>query len=291
MKKISQFCRDHPVMIACITTAILSAAVMELFWIDIIQSTFGEKADGPLVAFHLFVLLAIPALWWAAFEATKPVAIILATALFFGVPKTNAAPVIVIGGLLVVVIAGGAIVGCKIVKRCNKIAKKRENGLTNEQFMVAAGDNYAALLTWTEDSYCAEERLLPTTPTVFTMCPLYIAPGETRVLTRADRGNQFVEDWNGFQQEVSSHDLFLSKPVSYSKNGHRCEPEQSIISFTPSRTAKIGKGGLFYVVERSNDLKTWERVLWLEVEPWMSPRIEECSDDDKQFYRIGAATL
>lgn len=282
MKSVSQFCRSHPIIVWCVISATLAIGITELFFVDLIHATFKEKLDAEYIAFHFIVLIAIPLLPWLAVKATKPAALILAASLIFGVPKAQAAP-LVIGGLLIVVIGGVGIVGCKIAKRCNKIAKKHERGLTNEQFIVAGeSDSYAALLMWSEEGYCPAERLLPSVPTVFTMSSQF--NGKTAV--RADRGYEFTETWSDFEKEVSDHDLFLSRPVSYSKNGHRCEPEQSPISFSTNRVVRVGVGGLLVAIERSSDMKTWTPVVSLNIEPWMRVRCEEASDDDQQFYRV-----
>lgn len=287
MKKITEFLKAHPMLVACVTTAVLAAGVAELVLVDAIYKAIGEPLDSMTIAFHFLVIIAIPVMWWCAKGFTKITAVVLALSLTFGVPRAQAVPIVIgVGAILIVV--GGGVIGCKAVNKCNKIAKAREHKLTNESpfFIAGTEPEYAALFTWTEDTYCAEERLLPTTPVLFTMCPEMEPSGVSRMLTRADKGYEFTETWQEFEQEVAEHGLFIAKPSSYSRAGHPCEVAQVPITFsTNTHTVTIGGGGLLMSVERSTDLMEWTAVLTINVEPTAQLRIEEVGED-KCFYRI-----
>jgi hypothetical protein len=267
-------------VVSC-TAAVLVAGVAELVLVDAIYSAIGEPLDGVTIGFHFLVIIAIPVMWWLARGFTKITALVLSLCLLMSVPRAKAAPALALGALLVIV--AGGVIGCKVVKRCNRIAKGRTNAV--EQLGFEAQEETAALFTWTE-GYCFEQRLLPTTPTVMTMCPEIDGSGINRMLMRADVGGGFTETWPEFVLETEAHGLEVSRAESYSKNGVPCSSTEAGISFNATtKTATIGNGGILVNVDRSTDLKEWTTVMTLNVESYAQLRIEDVGED-KMFYRI-----
>lgn len=246
-----------------------------------------------------FVFLALLYGVWAVIYTldTNNFLSLLIAAGLLSAPATRAqkfepAAPLVIGGIVVIVAAGLGFVGCKAVKRCNKIAKGREHQLTNESPFRVAGEagEYGAFFAWSEPGYCAAERLVPVAPTVFTLTISVQSASNATVTCTASTGHEFVQSWESFTEELAGHGLAVTAGLnhsSYERNRHPVHAEQVPIAFNfATRTATVGRGDVLVTVERSTDLREWNALCALNVEAGSVPlRIEDASSG-AQFYRV-----
>lgn len=243
---------------------------------------------------HLFaVLVALNVcygIWcWAFVRDNRKLVIVALIGVMAMSPRPVQAAPLVIGGLIVLI--GGGIIGCKIVKKCRKVAAGRTNAWPEEiGFNVAGGDpsTYACACFW-YDEYC-EEYTGTATPVAFTLS--INVESETNAVTeiRADVGSQFVKTWSEFMA-TEMPALGLMEPTlpcsQYSRNGHPVDQELTPVSFNhETRTATVGNGGVTVTVYRSVDLNSWETLLTLNVEVGARLEVADATDGGAAFYRV-----
>lgn len=289
MKTLKKWMRNNRVVVACATMMVLGAAIAELILVDSIYVALGEPFDAVLIGFHILLAVAIPVMLWQLWTLfRKLTAIIVAATLLFNPQAAKAAPLI-IGGLAVLIVGG--IVGCRIVKKCEKIANGRTNAWPEE--FVATGET-GALFSWTEDGYCFEERMLPVPPTVFTLNITVESETNASVTMSAATGFNFVQSWEQFTEEAESHGLAVTAGpnlCSYERDRQPASADDVPIAFDfTTRTVTLGKGGTLVTVHRSADLQHWEPLMRFNLEPGTEPlRIEEASTG-MRFYRVKVST-
>lgn len=196
-----------------------------------------------------------------------------------------------LGGLVILVGVGLGFVSCRAIKACRKIGASKTN-LPPEQFQVAGVGEFGGAFFWPETDPCYAERLVPVAPTLFALTIAVESVSNASVTATASTGYEFVQSWGEFTEEMGHHGLVVpSSPAlsaSYERNLQPCDPELVPITMDwRTRTATVGRGGVLVTIERSDDLKTWEPLLRIEVEPGGLPLlVEDVSDGGQSFYRV-----
>lgn len=277
MKLFIQWAKLHPFKLICLVAySALCGVVWESF-----DATIGMLMA--VLGYGAWSLVYI-------IDSNKLLCLLVALSMLSNAPRAKAAP-LVVGAILIVVVGGGAIIGCKVVKKCSKIAGNRDRQLTNESpFRVAGAPyEYGALFAWSEPGYCAAERLLPVAPTVFTLNISVESVSNATVTCTASTGFEFVQSWESFMEELAGHGLAVTAGLnhsSYERNRHPVHAEQVPIAFNfATRTATVGRGGILVTIERTDDLTTWEPLMKMDVEPGTPLRIEDVGSE-QCFFRI-----
>lgn len=209
------------------------------------------------------------------------VAIALVASLILNPSQVKAAPIAVcVVGILLL------IGGCVAVKKGGKIAKKREFLLTNEERFVSTG----ALFTWNEEGNCYQERMVPSTPVVFTLHILVESLSNCTVTVRADAGEQYVESFDEFKEELPTFGLSWPESAQPSScfefNGIPCSQEETGIYFdTETRTVTKDGSDATVVIERSTDLRTWTRLVASELVIGEDFSVADLGYEGMAFYR------
>lgn len=201
-----------------------------------------------------------------------------------------------LGGLVILVGVGLGFVSCRAIKACRKVAASKTNLPPDElQFQVAGVGEVGAAFFWPETDPCYAERLAPVAPTVFALTIAVESVSNATVTATASTGFEFVQSWESFQEELARHGLAATTGhtnfSSFERNLQPCSAEQVPIAFNfATRTATIGRGGVLVAVERSANLREWETVLRVEVEPGGLPLLVEDTSEGACFYRVTTRT-
>lgn len=276
--ELGQWAKKHPLkaVMACLAFNLLMFLGMTL------------EDDAQL--FAVLVALAVGYGVWALIfvrDNRKLVIVALIGVMAMSPRPVQAAP-LVIGGLIVLI--GGGIIGCKIVKKCRKVAAGRTNAWPEEiGFNVAAGDpSTYACACWYEE-YC-EEYTGTATPVAFTLN--INVESETNATTeiRAQAGDQYVKTWSEFMA-TEMPEFGLSEPTipcsQYSRNGHPVDQELTPVSFNhETRTATVGAGGVTVTVYRSEDLIAWQTLMTLNVEVGARLEVADATEEGRAFYMV-----
>lgn len=276
--ELMQWAKKHP----------LKSLFTIVFFLTLFALGLTLEDDMWLVAV-LTALVVGYGIWCFEFtrDARKLVIVALVGVMAMSPRPVQAAP-LVIGGLIVLI--GGGIIGCKIVKKCRKVAAGRTNAWPEEiGFNVAAGDpSTYACACWYEE-YC-EEYTGTATPVAFTLNINVESATNATTEIRAQAGSQYVKTWTEFMAtEMPAFGLSEpSLPCSqYSRNGHPVDQELTPVSFNhETRTATIGNGGVTVTVYRSADLIAWQTLMTLNVEVGARLEIADASDGGRAFYRV-----
>lgn len=274
--------KSHP-FAACFITGMVTMAVT----VEVLTQLLGYEWN--LLDWLAYVMMGVGIGMIIHSTRKKAVVVIVCGSLLLSGIQARSAPLL-IAGVLVVIGAGG-IIGCKAIKRCNKIAKARTNAWPEElEFQVAGSSQHSALFTWTETGYCVEERrLIHHEPTTFTLDIFVGATGATTTVS-AQVGAQFSQSFFDFSQEVAEQGLFLpATPMDsacWATDGHPCEAEQSPLGWNPTtRVIRHGSGGILVRVEKSGDLRRWEPVIAMDVMTGSTLRLEDVGSE-MCFYRV-----
>lgn len=205
-------------------------------------------------------------------------------------PHQDAAPAVCV--VVVAVIVGLGIVGCRIGKRGAKVANGRTNGWPEEivgQPIYECG----AAFTYVEECY-AERSLSNSPPVAFTLNILVKPDSNLTVTVRADTGEHVVESLDEFKEWLAGHALSVpDQPAassSFEINRQPAAPEQVPIKFDwGTRTATINGGSVLVTVESSDDLREWTPLTRLNVRAGQRLSFSDASSE-RMFYRVSTAT-
>jgi hypothetical protein len=256
--KLDRWIKAHPTTAACIVTGLSVAGIGVVIVSCALHSLFNEPFDSFDLLWQPFMLASVAAMWIALNKVRKGIVVILAASLLLNPPQMKAALPVAVCVVGILILVGG----CVIVKKGKRIARKREFLMTNEQRFVSTG----ALFTWAEEGNCYEERIVPSTPVVFTLHILVESLSNCTVTVQADAGEEHTESFDEFKRELPTFGLSWpesTQPSScFAFNGIPCSQEEAGIYFdTKTRTVTRGGADVTVVIERSTDLREWTRLV------------------------------
>lgn len=252
----------------------------------------GFTSNDPECLITALAVLILTYIVWAfvfLIDMKRLVGVFLAAALLLHPPQVRAVPLIIIGGVCVLI--GGGIIGCRAIKCGKKVARNREHAMTNLAERVALTGESGALFTWPEDSNgCYVQRLQPSVPVTFTIDVLVTGKTNCTTVIYADVGSQYGQTLDELKEELASHGL--SWPDSpqpsffYERDGAPCDEQDAGIALHPATHVIItGSCDTTVTVEYSNDLIHWAPLVAAEAAIGQTVRVSDVSNDGAAFYR------
>ncbi len=220
------------------------------------------------------------------------------------VPEAEPLPVVVVGGVVVVGLAGIGYLGYRAWRGCQRIARARTNAAPDELNIflpaAAAPDQYAAVFSYGIAETCVEvaERNAAPAPIITSCAIIQVSlepdspPGTIRI-ERDNATHTLTETFLEFRTEMDA----LGAPVpsepepaaNYARNLQPCPPEDVPVHWDPeTRTITQGHGGTLITIDRSTDLRHWEPLLRVDTDQPFEFR--DVSSTDRAFYRVGRLT-